>query len=154
MIVAPNSTYAITGITFVSDEAGARAAKWRDLLAPDEEVRESNGAFEVYVKPHTLRWLSPLDYQEQYGLSYKPAPHAYGEMAVIHVLAESLDTAEEQIASLSRAVACIPDKLTGVDTLIVPPDERDGFMLAITQKPAEEWLSERVGVTGERLEFE
>src|SRR5215203_432926 len=63
--VAPNSTYAIVGVTFASDEPGARANKWRDLLALGEEIKESNGIFEVYVKSHTLRWLTPIEYQEQ-----------------------------------------------------------------------------------------
>lgn len=152
--IAPNGTYAIAGITFVSDEAEERAAKWRDLLAPGEQVQKSNGVFSVYVKPHTLEWLSALEYQEQYGLSYKPAPHGFGEMSIIHVLSDDLDETERQLGVLERAVVRIPDKRTGVDTLIVPPDERDGFTMSITEKSAEGWLRERTAATGEKIELE
>ncbi|HEX9988237.1 MAG TPA: hypothetical protein VGE45_07155 [Chloroflexia bacterium] len=53
-----------------------------------------------------------------------------------------------------RAVTRLPDKRTGVDTLYVSPDPRDGFTFAITQRPAQEWLNERTAVTGENLELE
>lgn len=152
--IAPNTTYATSGITFVSDEAEARAMSWRDLLAPDAVVSERDGGYQVVVKPHTLRWITPLDYQENYGLSYKPSPHPFGEMAVINVLATDLDVAEEYLAALDRRVSLIPDKATGKDTLLVPPDERDGFALVIAERPAEEWIEGRVAATGERLELE
>ncbi len=154
--LAPNTTYAISGITFTSDGPLARATAWRDLLAPGEEIKgsEEDHIYEVSIPPHFAIWMKPEEYQEQYGLSYKASPHPFGELAVVHLLAHDLDKAEEMIGEMRRNVTRLPDKRTGVDTLFVPPDERDGFTFAITERPVEEWLRERVGVTGERLEVE
>lgn len=152
--VAPNTTYAISGITFATDEAQARATAWRDMFTPIEEIAGGeDGIYSLTISPHTLTWMPPEEYQDQYGLSYKASPHPFGEIAVIHLLAHDLDKAEETIGA-ARQITRLPDKLTGVDTLFVPPDERDGFTLAITQCSVEEWLRERVGVTGEKLELE
>ncbi|HEX8600904.1 MAG TPA: VOC family protein [Chloroflexia bacterium] len=151
--VAPNTTYAIEGVTFVSDSPQERAQRWRDLLAPDAEVREEENFAEVRTGSHFARWLTPLHYQEYLGLSYKEPPHRYGEMAVIHLLAEDLDKAEELIATSRRDTSRLPDVASGLDTLYVYPDPRDGFTFAITQRPAQEWLAERTALTGEKLEL-
>lgn len=150
---APNTTYAIEGVTFVSDSPQERAQRWRDLLSPGEEVREEENFAEVRTGPHFARWLTPLHYQEYLGLSYKEPPHPYAEMAIIHLLAEDLDTAEELIATSGRDVSRLPDVASGLDTLYVYPDPRDGFTFAITQRPSHEWLAERTALTGERLEL-
>lgn len=149
--LAPNTTYAISGLTFASNDPSARAMAWRDLLAPGEGIMEKGGIFEVYTRPHTITWMTPIEYQEQYGLSYKSSPHPFGEIALINMLAQDLDKAEEMITAAGRSAARFPDKRTGADTLLVPPDERDGFTFAITQFPIEEWLSARVAATGEKL---
>jgi hypothetical protein len=153
--IAPNSTYAVSGVTFASEEPETRASAWRDLLAPGEEVKcEEGGSCEVSVPPHFALWIKPEEYQEQYGISYKASPHPFGELAVIHMLANDLDKAEEMVAEMGRNATRLPDKRTGADTVIVPPDERDGFTFAITERPVEEWLRERVEITGERLELD
>jgi hypothetical protein len=154
--VAPNSTYAISGVTFATEEPDARARAWRDLLVPGGEIsgEEGGNSYEVYIRPHFARWIKPDEYQEQYGISYKSSPHPFGELAVIHILANDLDKAEEMVAEMGRNATRLPDKRTGADTVIVPPDERDGFTFAITERPVEEWLRERVELTGERLELE
>ena len=154
--VAPNSTYAITGVTFASDKPLERATAWRDLLAPGAEIKEdeSGQIYEGAIKPHFALWMKPEEYQDHYGLSYKASPHPYGELAVMHLLARDLDKAEEMIGEMGSNAARLPDKRTGIDTLFVPPDERDGFTFAITERPVEEWLRERVALTGERLEVE
>ncbi|MDQ5823036.1 MAG: VOC family protein [Chloroflexota bacterium] len=151
--VTPNTTYAIEGVTFVSDSPRERAQRWRDLLAPGEEVREEENFAEVRTGPHFARWLTPLHYQEYLGLSYKEPPHSYAEMAVIHLLAEDLEKAEELIATSGRDVSRLPDAASGLDTLYIYPDPRDGFTFAITQRPTEEWLAERTALTGEKLEL-
>jgi hypothetical protein len=151
--VAPNTTYGIEGVTFASPSPQERAQRWRDLLAPGEPMREAEGFYEVRTGPHFARWLTPLHYQEYLGLSYKEPPHGFGEMAVIHLLAEDLDKAEEWIASAGRDISRLPDPASGLDTLYVYPDPRDGFTFAITQRPAQEWLDARVRLTGERLEL-
>lgn len=154
--IAPNSTYAIAGVTFATDEPEKRATAWRDLLAPSADIHSEGGAhaeYSVQIGPHLASWLSPLDYQDKYGLSYKSPQHPFGEIAVLHLLAQDLTMAEEQIESLNRNATRMPDALTGVDTLLVPPDEQDGFTFAITERPAEEWLKERIKMTGESLEI-
>ncbi len=151
--VAPNTTYAIEGVTFVSDSPRERAQRWRDLLAPDETVQEQENFAEVRTAPHFARWLTPLHYQEYLGLSYKEPPHLYSDMSVIHLLAEDLNKAEELIAGAGRDVSRLPDAASGLDTLYIYPDPRDGFTFAITQRPAQEWLAERTALTGEKLEL-
>jgi hypothetical protein len=81
-----------------------------------------------------LRWITQLEYQEQYGLSYKASPHPFGEMAVAHMLAVDLNRAEAMIGEMGRNAVRLPDKRSGINTLMVPPDERDGFMFAITER--------------------
>jgi hypothetical protein len=152
---AANTTYAIQGVTFTTDEPEVRAKQWRDLLAPDAEVLSKggyHGAFEVWIGPHLATWITPEHYQEDYGLSYKASPHPFGEIAVIHLLATDLDKAEETIGAARQATR-IPDKLTGADTLLVPPDARDGFTFAVTGRPIEEWIRWREGVTGDKIEL-
>jgi hypothetical protein len=117
-------------------------------------VKREGGEHEVYtvqIGPHFAIWMKPEEYQEYYGLSYKASPHPYGEIAVLHLVATDLDRAEETIGA-ARQVARVPDKRTGEDTLLVPPDERDGFTFAITQRDPEEWARWREGITGERLQ--
>lgn len=151
--VAPNTTYAIEGVTFVSASPEERAQRWRDLISPVGTVREEEDFCEVRTGPHFARWLTPLHYQEYLGLSYKEPPHAFAEMAAIHLLAEDLDRAEEMLAGAGRDVSRMPDPASGLDTLYVYPDPRDGFTFAIAQRPAQEWLAERTALTGEKLEL-
>lgn len=155
--ISPNSTYAISGVTFATDDPEKRATSWRNLLVPDAKIESEGGphaAFHLQIGGHEATWMRPEDYQEQFGLSYKASPHPFGEMAVIHLLAEDLNKAEEMVATPGRSATRIPDKRSGADTLLVPPDERGSFTIAITQRPAKEWLAERVAATGEKLELE
>ncbi|MDQ3930096.1 MAG: VOC family protein [Chloroflexota bacterium] len=151
--LAPNSTYAIEGVTFVSASPHERAQRWRDLLSPGGTIREEEHFCEVRTGPHFARWLTPLHYQEYLGLSYKEPPHPFAEMTAIHLLAEDLDRAEAMIAQAGRDVSRLPDPASGLDTLYVYPDPRDGFTLGITQRPAQEWLAERTAMAGEKLEL-
>ena len=151
--VSPNSTYAIEGVTFVSDTPQERATRWRDLLAPGQEIVERESFYEVRTGPHYARWVTPLHYQEYLGLSYKESPHSYGEMSIIHLLAEDLDKAETVIGEAGRDVARMPDYASGLDTVYVYADPRDGFTFAITQRPAQQWLEERTALTGEKIEL-
>jgi hypothetical protein len=43
--IAPNSTYAVAGATFVSSSAQEHAAAWRDLLSPGTSVDSSDDAY-------------------------------------------------------------------------------------------------------------
>lgn len=150
---SPNSTYAIEGVTFVSDTPQERATRWRDLLAPGHEILESESFYEVRTGPHFARWLTPIHYQEYLGLSYKESPRPYGEMSIIHLLAEDLDRAETMFGEAGRDIARMPDFASNLDTLYVYSDPRDGFTFAITQRPAQEWLEERTAQTSEKLEL-
>jgi hypothetical protein len=154
--IAPNTTFAISGVTFASDAPEERAKAWRDLLAPGGtiEQQEDGDICETSIPPHFAVWMKPEKFQDHYGFSWKASPHPYGELSVIHLLAQDLDRASQMLEAAGRSVTLLPDKRTGVDTLYVSPDPRDGFTFAITQRPAQEWLNERTAATGEKLELE
>jgi hypothetical protein len=145
--VAPNSSYAISGLTFVSGEPKARAEAWRALLAPGVETTPIAGGFALPLAPHRLRWLTPAAYQAQFGQPWQPAPHPLGELALVHLLAEDLGRFESCLEAANRRVLRLADEL------LVPAGLHDGFASLVTQRPAAPWLAERMVLSGERLEL-
>lgn len=142
--IAPNTTYAIDGITLVAADPVTRASKWQAMLAPDGSVTGEEGAAEVRIGPHTVTWLTPDDYQSRHGLVWEKAPHDQGEMALLHLLAESLDTVESMLTEAGRTVEQRPG-----GELFVDPDPQEGFTFVVTEMPAEEWANARGSLTGE-----
>ncbi|HEX9988236.1 MAG TPA: VOC family protein [Chloroflexia bacterium] len=93
--IAPNTTYAISGVTFASDTPEERAKAWRDLLAPGGDIvlEVDSDICETFIPPHFAVWMKPEKFQDHYGLSWKTSPHPWGELSVIHLLAQDLDRA-------------------------------------------------------------
>jgi hypothetical protein len=157
--IAPNSVYAISGVTLVSAEPEARAACWRDLLAPGEPVLQTESGFQVWIGAHWARWMTAGDYEASYGLNWSPnllagpnlvgAPHPIGEMAILHLLASDLGIARSTLEQAGRKTTAVP--VGREDGLLVAPDARDGFVFVLRQQPPETWLRERVERTGEKL---
>lgn len=149
--IAPNTVYAISGVTFVSTEPEARARRWRDVLAPGAQVKRAGTGFHVRIGPHRATWMTPGDYQVCYGLNWVPCSHPAGELALLHLLASDLGVAETMLQSSGRRV--IPVSVRREEELLLAPDTRDGFIFAVRQQPVETWLRERTERTGERLEL-
>lgn len=149
--IAPNTIYAISGVTFVTTEPEARATCWRNLLAPGEQVNQSGTGFHVWIGPHRAMWMTPEDYQVSYGLNWMPFPHPVGELALLHLLASDLRVAKIMMEQSGRRT--FPVSVRGEEELLIAPDARDGFIFIIRQQPIEMWLRERMGRTGEKLKL-
>jgi len=151
---APNTIYAIGGISFVVHRPQERAQRWRDALAPQTPLQiAADGCCQVLIGPHLATWMTPQSYQEHFGLVWRPAPHPFGEIAVIHLLAENLNCAAEMVKQVRRDTTRRLDGHNGQDTLILPPQPCDGYMFAITARPLKEWAAERAARTGEMFEI-
>ena len=66
--IAPNSTYAISGVTFVSPDAKSRSITWRDLLAPGEKISRHRDEYKIRIGPHRARWITPQAYNAIYNV--------------------------------------------------------------------------------------
>lgn len=148
--VAPNSTYAIEGLTLVTAEPATRAAQWQAFLAPDEAVQEVAGASRLRIGPHTVTWLTPEEYHRRYGQNWQAAPHAAGELAMVHLLAVDLGIATRALTRAGWGVASRRDR-DDQESLFVAPDPSDGLVFAITAEPADAWAARRCARTGEKM---
>ena len=147
----PASIYAIGGVTFVSDIPERRARQWRDLLAPAEPFLDDQVGFALGT--HRLRWLDPTQFERERERSWQPAPHAYGELAMLHLLAEDLDRVEAQIRQAGLPITHLWGEDAGEPTLLFGPGTRDDFVFAITRYPVAQWAEERRARTGEEFEL-
>jgi hypothetical protein len=130
---APNSTYAIAGVTFVTTSPESRAEVWRDLLTPGTRIERVGGAYEIALGPHRAAWTDPDEYRRQFGRPWEPAQHRFGELAILHILAADLARVRSSLAIAGReAIALSRDSGTPAG-LFLPPDARDGFSFVITQ---------------------
>jgi len=145
--VAPNGSHALAGVSFVTGDPEARAAAWRRFLAPEAALRSDEGASHLHLGPHHLSWLTPDAYRQRYGKAWQPTPHALGELALTHLLAEDLGLFERGLAAAGWRVT------RSADALQVAPHPEGGFAFSVTEYPADARLAERVAVTGERLEL-
>jgi len=133
--IAPNSTYAIAGVTFVSSSAKEHASAWRDLLAPGASIDSSHDAHQVAIGPHIAQWMEPGQYQRRYGRAFDPAPHRFGELALLHVLATDLKRVDSALVGSGREVIPIDPTSGDGPGLFVPPDPQDGFSFLVTEQP-------------------
>jgi hypothetical protein len=147
--LAPNTVYAVSGVTLVTTEPQARAACWRDLLAPGEPIRQSGPSLAVRIGPHRAVWITPEDYQSAYGLDWTPCPLPFGELGLLHLLATDLQAAKAMLEQSGRRVLGVAG--SGDEEVLIGPDARDGFVFTIRQRPVEVWLRERIERTGESL---
>jgi len=149
--LSPNTSYAISGVTFVTAEPEARATCWRNLLAPGEQVHHSGTGFHVWIGPHQARWITSEAYQISYGLNWLPFAYPIGELGLLHLLASDLRVAKTMLEQAGRRT--FPVSVKGEEELLIAPDARDGFSFIIRQQPIEVWLQERMARTGEKLKL-
>jgi hypothetical protein len=93
--------------------------------------------------------MTPARYEQVYGRHWEPAPHPAGEFAVLHVLAERLETAEAVLSEAGRSVTRLAGSAGAPALLLVAPDASDGFAFVLSERPASEWLTERTAQFGE-----
>jgi hypothetical protein len=145
--VAPNSIYALEGLTLVSATPERNAAKWRDLLVPDTAIQDHDGVFTITVSAHKIHWITPEQYRTRYGLVWLQAPHDSGDIAALHLLASDIDKATTM---LGKGAGPSHDP----QVLVIPPDPCDGLTFMIREYPVERWVNERMALTGERIEVQ
>lgn len=150
--VGPNAIYALSGVTFVTEDAEARASRWRELLAPGERVTPSGAGFAVQIGPHQVMWMRPDDYHAAYGRPWIAAPHPDGELALLQLLATDLTQMRTVLERAGRHLT--PYIVNGQEALLIEPDARDGVVLLVRQQPIAEWLQARTVRTGECLVVE
>jgi len=150
--IPPNTIYAISGVSFVTKEPESQATSWRDLLAPNEQINQTENAFHVQIGPHMVMWMTPEYYQLSYGSKWVPSSHSFGELAFIHLFASDLHFAKTMIKQSGRQTFLV--KAREVEELLVAPDGQDGFTFIIQQQPVDTWLHERMKRTGEKLKLE
>jgi hypothetical protein len=149
VVIPPNGVYGLSGVTFVSAAPDERVSRWRDLLSPGARLAADRPGFAL--GPHRLRWLTPAQLADELGRAWQTARHAYGEVAVLDVLAEGLDRAEARIRSAGLPIERVRSTPREEPTLLFGPGPRDGYVLAIREYPARRWAAERAAVTGEGL---
>jgi hypothetical protein len=146
--VAPNTIYAVEGVTFVCATPKANASQWQRLLSPDTTIQEHEGSYAVAIGTHTAQWLQPQLFQARYGLEWIPSPHASGDLAALHLLTETL---EDAAAMLGQNAHQLEDTYSHEAILVVAPDSRDGLAFIIRQYPIEQWRAQRINTTGENI---
>jgi hypothetical protein len=137
----PNTIHGVAGIVFVAMDPEARAIRWRDVLRPGAPVVQTGTGFEVVIGPHRAEWMTPAAYRSALRLDWEPAPHSFGEMAALRLLAEDLGIAKKMLEAAGRRVASTT--VDGTDALIVTPDTRDGFAFVIQHCPIDAWRLQR-----------
>jgi hypothetical protein len=146
--VAPNTIYALEGMTLVCTTPKKDATRWRDLLAPSATIQQNEGVYSIIMGAHTVHWIAPEQYRALYNLTWIEPPHRFGGIAALHLLASNLDQAE---ALLGTGVKHIRNAATGHQFLMMEPNAHDGLMFTIREYPIESWRLERTSRTAERL---
>jgi hypothetical protein len=145
---APNTTYAVEGITFVSTAPQEAARCWQTLLNPEDTLTMEQDVYTVMAPPHRIWWMHPQRFQEGYGVAWTPPPHQHGHLAAIHVLAENLDVAAEMLGPRVQSHVQNPHQ---DELLIISPTSEDGVTFIIRQYPIEQWRRERSRTTSENI---
>jgi len=68
--VAPNTVYALEGLTFVCATPEIHATRWRDLLAPSTTIQQNEGVSTITIGAHMLHWMTPEQYRSCYSLHW------------------------------------------------------------------------------------
>jgi Glyoxalase-like domain len=147
--VGPNTIYAIAGPTFVAPDPHAHATCWRNLLAPQAALSESETGSSIQIGSQHAIWVSPAMYQSLTGWPWVAASHACGELALIRLWAHDLAQARHYLEHGGRSVSL--RHIVGKDVLLVAADRRDGMALLIQQQPMAVWLQEWATHTEEQL---
>jgi hypothetical protein len=149
VVVPDNTAYAIDGVTFVAEQPADRARQWHDVLAPDASMLGDTG---FVLGPHRLRWISPRGFEQETGRPWQPASHEYGELAMVHVLADNLGGAWEMLTSAGVPAEVVAAANGGEPLLLAGPRRMDGVLLATTQVPVRQWADVRGARAGEVIE--
>jgi hypothetical protein len=149
--IAPNSTYAIDGITLVAADPQARALRWGTFLVPHEPIEATEDVAAVRIGPHVATWLTPKEFRRRYGRDWQEAPHDRGEIALLHFLAEDLGVVETAFASADLPMERLRGANGEPDTLLVGPVPQDGFTFVVAEERAETWTARRQSLTGEEF---
>lgn len=144
--VAPNSAFAVSGVTFVCADPAARGAVWRDFLAPEAALTGQDGRCEMRFAPHQFTWLTPEAYERLYAQPWQLAPHPRGELAFVHLLAEDPSLFETTLTSAGWRATRLDES-----TLEIAADTGVSFL--VQAGSADAWLAERTALTGETLEL-
>jgi hypothetical protein len=92
--------------------------------------------------------MSPQVFEQRHTIAWSPAPHPYGHLAAIHLLAENLEIAATKLGQRStKHVSGAPHE----EILVVSPTSADGVTFIIREYPIEQWRSEHSRATGERI---
>ena len=146
--VAPNTIYALEGVTLVSGTPERDAARWRDVLAPDAVIHQDTRACSFRLAAHTLHWMTAEQYRSAYNLNWMgPSPDQRG-FGALHLLATDLDQVATRVgAGVIRSRRDAQDDLS----FVIGPGAFDGLTFIIREYPVEAWRAERAARTGERL---
>ncbi len=151
VLTPPNTIYAMGGITFVSNMTRERAAQWRDVFDLAEPVQREEGIFEVRLEPHFFIWMTPEKYQEKHKTSWNFASHPFSEIAILHLYANDLQKAQEMLREAGREIVPLDNDLIGGEGILISPDSRDGLTFVVTEYSIQNWLDERISITGEHI---
>ncbi|MBA2319337.1 MAG: hypothetical protein H0V93_16395 [Euzebyales bacterium] len=145
--VAPNSVFALSGVTLVADEPAGRAHAWRDLLLPGAAVEVEEDRARLRIPPHEVEWLTPAAFARTCD---RPLSAGSGEweVALLHLLAEDLLRFEDLAVGGGREVRALMD-----GRLLVEPHPDDGCTFTVAQRSASGWLADRRSACGEALEI-
>ena len=149
--ISPNTIYAMVGITLVSNVPREHAAQWQDVFDLAELLQREEGIVEVRLEPHVFTWMTPEKYREKYRLPWKFASHPFGEIAILHLYASSLEKVQEMLHKAGREIAPIGNDRIGGEGILILPDMRDGLTFSVTECPVQDWLDERTAITGEHI---
>ncbi len=136
--VAPNSTFALEGMTLVSITAEADARRWQEFLTPDESVRLDGPGYVLDVGPHRLTWLAPADYEDRYGWAWTPGSGGAGALAALELLALDVDEVAARARRVGRPARRLPD-----GGLALEPSAYDGFHFVVRAGDLLDWVRRR-----------
>lgn len=146
--VAPNTVYALEGLTFVCATPEISATRWRDLLAPSGTIQQNEGVCTITIGAHTLHWMTPEHYRSCYSLPWVESPQGCGDIGALHLLVSDAGQAERMLGAEVRR---IKNASGNGQFLVIPPDTHDGLTFIIREYPIETWRSERMARTSEKL---
>lgn len=150
--IAPNTIYAVDGVTFVSLAPEEYAHRWQELLVPGVPIVYEEDGCSVTIEPHLAQWITPDRYQQDFGRVWQASPHPFGALAVLHLLAEDLDRVAEMLRQAAWSLTWRPNAQEGQKRTLLVTNPADGYLFSITTKPYAEWLNARTTRTGELLE--
>ena len=138
--IGKNALYAVSGLTFVTNNPQRRAGAWRNFLSPKSKVHKiSSGRYQFELGPHLLQWMKPETYAKEYGVRHIASGKSknFREVALIHLFAENIVKARSVLQRNRFKVRSYGARL------LVGPNKSDGFTFTVTEKNPRIWRRER-----------